>query len=604
MVEGAYDGYVDERQIEYEAGRILCEQKEVKALEVSASNMHFAVMTNPKKEVVFAMDKPARCDCAAYYNWGECRHIVAATLMAEKIGILKEFKKKKAYENGPDLLQAMEDALPTGEPLQLEVTLFLQREKGENICRAGLRIGQERFYVIRSIDEFLQAKKTQRPLAFGKGFVYQPSWRSFSKADEKILEVFDYLYQGDQRKNGQGRIALLPDSYVHLLLSRLRSNTFRIAVGENIHKVRGIEKSEIPLFYQVLRQPQGINISAKWVEQMFAITQDGKYLLVEDRVIYAAKKQRKILPVLLKNAMKNQADFFFSFDQTTRIISEVIPWLSLSGVVQVDPFLKENVIDRPLVPKIYLDKEGKRIVAKVEYMYGDKSVFPFSQDESTQKKGQQLIIRDMKKEHQILEELEKFNFHVGKKHIYLQGDEDVFYFLTEGVCKLSQISQVFASNQFKKMAPRKPMLRVEMALKANRLNLSFFEEEEPTQEILEIFEALQQKKDYFRLKDGSFLDLSDLEPWQEVAEEVLDYAKQTGQRQPGDHTLSVSAYKTLYLNTLLEHVDGQVKVEKQTKAEIAAFSQGGKEEIPKGLQAELRGYQKKGHRLMPSIMFS
>ena len=116
-------------QQEYQAGENLFSHGKTKALFLSASQIRIGVADeSEKREIVFSLGETAKCTCKGFLQWGECRHIVAATLLAEKNGALKELQRKKAYENGPQLIMAMEDALPKGEYLRLEVTLFVQRK--------------------------------------------------------------------------------------------------------------------------------------------------------------------------------------------------------------------------------------------------------------------------------------------------------------------------------------------------------------------------------------------------------------------------------------------------------------------------------------------
>ena len=44
---------------------------------------------------------------------------------------------------------------------------------------------------------------------------------------------------------------------------------------------------------------------------------------------------------------------------------------------------------------------------------------------------------------------------------------------------------------------------------------------EPAPEVVDILRALRDRKKYFRLKDGSFLDLSEMDEWREMAEAAV-----------------------------------------------------------------------------------
>lgn len=53
------------------------------------------------------------------------------------------------------------------------------------------------------------------------------------------------------------------------------------------------------------------------------------------------------------------------------------------------------------------------------------------------------------------------------------------------------------------------------------LRLEMTEDGEPAPEVVDILRALRDRKKYFRLKDGSFLDLSEMDEWREMAEAAV-----------------------------------------------------------------------------------
>ncbi|NLB89875.1 MAG: hypothetical protein GX786_01450, partial [Clostridiales bacterium] len=592
-----HEGLAEEIREEYQLGKELFSKGKVKAILLTASQIRI-VVNDPtgKVEIVFSDLEPVGCSCKAFLTWGECRHIVAATLLAEKNGTLKELRRKKAYHAGPMLLSLMEESFPKGDHLTLELTLFVKRKSTSITCRAGLRVGEDKLYVVRDIPEFLSCVKQKQLLSFGKGFTYQPTWMDFSQKDKEILQVFEFLCENREEgeteiKKTQGRTIYLPEVFLRLLLGRLHRSCFRVAVEGVAYRQKGISQESLPIDYQIKREPQGISVAASWPEEILLLTQDGHYVLTEKRVIHTQERQQRMLPMLMANRLGNETYFTYPLVQRNRIISEVVPWLSLSGNVQVDSQLKEKLLTLPLKTEVYLDSYGKQIMVKVGFKYGDFEINPFSPSTDQQQGKKQWIIRNVEEERRVLTRLEKAGFRVGKERVYLQGDQEIFDFLSEGVEQLTQVAEVFVSNRFKKMTPRKPQLRVEMKMKGHRLDLSFFEGEEPTEEVLGIFKALQQRKDYFRLKDGSFIDLEALEGWQSIGEEVLENPKEI---KGFSHSVSIPAYKTIYMDSLLKGINANVRQDGSSTKAIESLVCQKEESVPEGLKAQLREYQKRG----------
>lgn len=142
-------------------------------------------------------------------------------------------------------------------------------------------------------------------------------------------------------------------------------------------------------------------------------------------------------------------------------MGELIPFLKLTGVVDMDSELEKQLVKLPLVPRIYLDKEGKEVVAKTLLCYGDREIDPFDEEkeETPLGKGEKLLLRDAAAERQVLDTLANSGFYVRKGRVYLTGQEAIFNFVSEGVSRLQQSCEVYLSKDFKKMTPRRPILR-------------------------------------------------------------------------------------------------------------------------------------------------
>lgn len=101
-----------------------------------------------------------------------------------------------------------------------------------------------------------------------------------------------------------------------------------------------------------------------------------------------------------------------------------------------------------------------------------------------------------------------------------------------------------------------------------------------------ILEALAKRRKYFRLKDGSFLDLSDMEAWQELADSVYEAAGLEGADQVyvGENTVSLNAYRTCYLTSLLENCHLPIEIDESVSQTVAALTAPGEDDValPRG----------------------
>ena len=188
--------------------------------------------------------------------------------------------------------------------------------------------------------------------------------------------------------------------------------------------------------------------------------------------------------------------------------------------------------------------------------------------------------------------------------MYLTGQEAIFNFVSEGLQHLQELAEVYLSNDFKRMTPRKPKFAGKMRLNGSALELKFTRDDEPAQEILAIMEALARRRRYFRLKDGSFLDLSAMDEWLPLADSIFEAAQAEGAESVamGDDTIRLQAYRACYLQSLLESLGLPIEVDEKTQATVRLLTDPGKVQdvkLPDGLS--LRPYQERGFQWLLAL---
>ena len=244
------------------------------------------------------------------------------------------------------------------------------------------------------------------------------------------------------------------------------------------------------------------------------------------------------------------------------------------------------------------------MIASVRFTYGEIILDPFGAAEKkiTLDKGEQLLLRDAEGEHAVLEILANAGFRVGKENIRLSGTDAVFDFVSQGVKRLQEVSEVFLSREFKRIVPRRPILSGSMRMNGDRLELMLTRDGEPVDEILELMEALSRKRRYFRLRSGEFLDLNDLANWQETAAGIYEAAVRDGNELNRD-SIVLRAYRAGYLTSMLENSGVKIELDDEVKALSDSLANGGGEaetpEMASGVS--LRDYQKRGYEWMTAL---
>lgn len=594
----------------FAAGDMIYKRGGVRLMEQTGSLLRYLVAGSPRGEVTFSeQSQQGKCSCGE----SGCFHLVAATLMAQETGTLEEMLRHKAVKAGPLLMGVLDSAIPRDGTLKMEVTLLTDSIPGEKpVLRIGLRVGEERMYVVRSIPQFTEAVAKGEALDFGKGFSYQPEWMCFGEAETRLLRILTAFCEAQSQGVSSGaapalrgadlRLMTLPESFVISILKVLRNLPFRLAIGEKTVVVRKVRPARLPLYWRVTGSLRGLTVTTRLPKDFLPLTSDCSYVVVGNSVVEVEEAQRRILWVLWQQQYDGRSAFEYPTSDCNRVMGELVPYLRLTGVVEIDSELEKQLIRLPLTPKVYLDKAGKEVLARTTFQYGDTEIDPFAayeQDRLT--RGGKVLLRDAAMEREVLDTLGSAGFHIRSGQVYLTGQDAIYAFVSGGVSKLQSLCEVFFSRDFRKMTPRRPNLKGQMRMTANRLELVFQDgnNDIPKEELLGILEALARHRKYFRLKDGSFLDLENMDEWQETADTLWEAAQMEGNTltMAGD-ALTLKSYRACYLTSLLEEAAVPITVDDSVKEGVKALLSPQEE---KAHGVALRPYQQRGYHWLRTL---
>ena len=595
---------------ETQAGEQLYRSGQARVVTQSAKAVECVVEDRFPRRVVLSPGQPGFCGCLTCEQTGACRHVVAATLAAQESGALEPLRRRQAAVSGPKLLAAMESALPEQSAVRLEVTLQVDALKpnASPHLRIGLRIGEDRLYAVRSIPQMIDAIDNREIIEYGKGFAFHPEWMRFRPAEKRVLEILRALCLA-QKDSGitlrlpEQRWLALPEPFAEALLAALSELPFRLAVDGKTMLCKRVRQVRVPLYYRVSSDIRGLSIAAHFPKDFRPLTASCTYAVAGGMAVRVEDDQRAVMRVLWQEQYGGRSSFDFPARDADRVISELVPFLKLTGVVEIDPELEKQLIRLPLVPRIYLDRADRDVVARVQFRYGDREIDPFNEQPAPEllRRNEKLLLRDAAAERRVLDALGAAGFYVSRGHVYLTGQESIFTFVSEGVRKLQELCEVYFSNDFRRFQPHRPSLTGHMRMRGSVLEMQFQMDGEPAQEILAIMEALSRHRRYFRLKDGAFLDLTALEGWQPLAESVAEAASLEGASVTsltGD-TLTLQGYRAAYLHSLLETADLPMTVDESVSRAVQALCEPPAVTLPAGLS--LRPYQQRGFQWLYAL---
>ena len=509
--------------------------------------------------------------------------------------------QREAPRRGEEFLTMIEGELPSEANLRMELTLIMPRG-GESCLRAGLRIGEGKWYVVKDIPQFLRAWRNQESLPFQSRFVYEPGWMHFSEENERILTLLErvtavWRLTGCAFAQGEARLLRLPESVAEEVLGLLREVHFRVMKPEGeILSCGGIPEEQLSLQAECRMFAWGLQITLRTPENVIPLTDSCAWVMTEAGVRHVAEERRALIRFALRAAREGQVRMDFPLQAVDQAVGEVLPYLKSRCAVEMSDELRAMLVRMPLQSRVYLDRDGRSVAARVLFRYGDTEVNPFgrTQLKVTLEKGEKLLLRDGAAEHAVLEILANAGFRVNRENIRLSQEEALFRFLSEGVRKLGEVSEVFLSREFKKMYNRRPALRGGLRMENGSLRMTLEAEGEPTEEILGILEALSRSRQYYRMKDGTFLNLEPLAGWQEGAEAIREAAERDGAVVEKD-ALVLRGYRTAYLVRMLEELGLPVEADESARA-VAEEISGKRSPVPAPETGiPLRDYQRRGY---------
>ncbi len=510
------------------------------------------------------------------------------------------------------LFAAFDPPLRPDTPLRMEVNLHLPQEAVEDACLyVALRVGLERLYVVRNLSAFLRQWEKGAPVTFGKGLTLDPGTMGFEPADLRILSILSEVETAQRpcevlgyHAPQNGKFMPLSGKTAQRLLMALMARPFRLIIGKEAIAQEPIERKSLSIDCAFEEEGRGLSLLARVHGAPRFLFAHSDFVHTKGGIIRLHTEQKRVLEALLPHLQSGEARFAFAADETPRAISEILPQLEMGCHVRLSETLAARVKREPLSTRAYIDRDGERVTARIVFQYGQVAIDPFQKTIQTAADGP-LLVRDAAREHAVFDALAQAGFHVGASGLYLERASRVLRFIQEGVKNLQAAMEVYASEAFHKMRPRRPQLSGRLGMSGGALQLTLLDEGEPIREIAELMQALRDKKRYFRLKDGAFLELSDLGQWEEIAALIGDIGDANAPEERVAQTaeipmLTLRAYRAAYLTQMLEKSAIPVEVDETVRETAQALTRVG-DPCPASLQETLRPYQVRGFQWVQAL---
>ena len=577
----------------YAAGQMLYREGSVRFLAEEGSSLCYAVgRSTPLAVQLIAEDPPrALCPCP---EGKPCRHIVAAFSEAYALGRMTLAKRHRAEENTRRLREALRQALPPENTPRLEVTVRLPAAREDELS-LSLRVGEERLYQVRSVPSFLSALEKGEPIPFSRRWSLYPQRAPFSPEDQRLLALLSDICEvlslcGRLAKAGrEARMLPIPKRYETRLLSLLESRSFLLAVGKETFPQSGIAGGRVQLRFSMTLHGREIEVNASAPPEMRPVSREAGVVFCGGELLRLPDSQRPFVFSMDAPACA----FFFPPQDAVWAVSDLLPRLMEAGETAVLGHLKDRLVRRPLLSEAQLDRAERSVTCRLLFRYGDVALDPFG---SPSLPEGLLLLRDAEGETRVIRLLRAYGFTLPGGEAILSGSERIFRFFTEGLPRLQEVSQVFLSDAFRRMRPRRAAFSARVRGRGGMLLLELLSDGEPMEETEGILAALRSRRHWYRLEDGGFLDLSELAEdsgWQALADTALPDRADETRRGP----VEVMDFRAFCLSRLL--AESRVPAEADEAAKKAF--EPDTDPCPEPLGSRLRPYQATGFAWLQTL---
>lgn len=600
--------------------------------------------------------KDYHCQCAAYATFdGLCKHCVAALLYAYT-ALSQQGKLEGAIDSGFakqfGYLMPKAPAPPaktrSDSMAKSLLAAFLAKDEVQNDVLPGsvslrpyinvsgfssgisltFTIGTDRQYVVKNVGELLMNIDNNSRISYGKGLTFRHSMEAFDEDSRRLLTFMKkWFYECRMAarsrytySSGSDRELYLSQDALEEFFTLFKDRTFTSYNNHNERTVFSEARPELVIDTEykedgalILKLKNYRDIYVGRTIYVLQITDENKN--INNTISRYDSESSLIISPLLKALIMNKGSLTFAEEDIPAFCMTVLPEIKNIITINDRKDNLKNYLPEEMTAHLYLDAPENSLItgrALAEYgqdildlLSGDYVSLP---DENTAPaaapaKPGTPHIRNTRNENKFLSAvgaLMDFNQSSG---FFVEGDDAVYKFLTEDIEKIRQLATVHISDRLRRITVNTPYKTiVGVSLDGGLLSMNIETEGIPVEQLANILLAYKEKRKYYRLKDGSFISLTD-----KALEDVTQLAEglQLTDKQLTSGHIEVPAFRTLYLDGLFNKTQdtlNPVRNEAFSRLAQAMRSFGQTDfEVPPTLKGVLRGYQETGYRWLRSL---
>ncbi|MCD8155653.1 MAG: DEAD/DEAH box helicase [Clostridiales bacterium] len=552
------------------------------------------------------------CDCMDFFfSGGMCSHCVALALewmrclpryypdgkegtpvrSSEMIlNMIREFSSRKR----------LEEQKPEGK-IELVPSIVDRGQDyyGRRKWTLTFRIGAEKKYVLKNLEDFAQAVNNEEKYTYGKNLSFVHSKSAFTEEGWKYAELILAACEESPFYSLHKELELTDGGIVQMLLFNLNRELTYERLGRRFKTLKVIDANPPAKLELTGDARKGFLLK---IPEMDLISGECLFALIDNKAYRCTREYGDMLlqvrSVLLES--RHGWELEISGEDMPAFCGTVLPELERTKLLREPEISLENYRPREAKISCYLDEDEERVTAQIWCSYGEPRynlLAPRRDGEYHDRAVEQKAL-DLARAYFPLEDL------VNEKLYFPSGEEDrMFQLLDTGITQLNELGEVYVSDSLRRRKLiRSPKVRFGISLYSGLLEFQVESQEFSREDLSGILDSYRKKKKYYRMKNGDFLNLEDNSV--SAVAEVLDGLGMKS-RDFEEETLHAPKYRACFVDQVLRKNSGRLQVDRNPDYRAVIRSMKNVEDsdyaVPESLSDILRGYQKTGYRWLRTL---
>lgn len=500
--------------------------------------------------------------------------------------------------------------------IKIEPQIYYDKFAGD--MKVEFKIGNKKMYKIKNLAEFYTRMIDKEFYRYGEKLQFIHTEDAFEEESKKLLDFImkyaeiikyansnsnsNYKYYGKALSESN---IIVGNSAIDDLFDVLKGKTVDFQKDYNFLKVEFTEEKPKIEFLLKKVDEEHFTIVPNIEIYKVNIIKGKKYkYILDDQKLYRCSKKfedtnLKLLELFRQNYI---TEIKLGKKQLSELFSVVIPKVKNAiKVVNIPEEEIEKYKPKELETKLYLDFDKKDyLVADIRFCYEEFEFNPLNEKENIK------FARNLIEETRALNVFRRTGFMLDTKNLrFILPDNDKIYeFITQGVEEYRERFEVFVTENFRKKQIHTPKIGgIGVKVENDLLSINLEKINIDVKELQNMMEKYYLKKKYYRLKDGSFIDLENNKEIEFL--DKLITGMDITYKELEDGKVNLPAYRSLYLNQLLKEIKGtEITKNSEYKDIVNELNKEQLEEnikVPENLNTTLRYYQKTGYKWLKTL---